>query len=111
MLKRYEVEVLEVLTYETGVKLIKFEMDDSNLQSVLYRTIGRIGLNAGLKNNDADIIGIAMSHIKEDKEKIILINEIFDDSDICYEDQTYTIMRVTCEQEVLYETNTETVKM
>ena len=108
--KKYEVEVVEVYTCDS-VKVIKYVMEDDCLSRVLYRTVGEVGLNAGLKEQSADIIWTALGYIKENVDKINLINEIFTDSDIYYEDVTYKIIKVTCDQEVLYEINTETIKL
>ncbi len=107
--KKYEVEVVEVCAYDNNAKVIKYVMEDNNLLRVLYRTLLEIRENAGLEDQSADIIWAALSYIKENVDKINLINEILTDSDICYEDMTYRIIKVTCDQEVLYGTNSETV--
>ena len=105
--KKYEVEVVEACAYDNNVKVIKYVMVDNDLSRVLYRTVSKVGLNAGLEDQSADIIWAALSYIKENVDKINLINEILTDSDIC--DITYRIIKVTCDQEVLYEPNSETV--
>lgn len=110
-LKKYEIKVLEVRTYEE-VKIINFKKEDTSLSKVLYRTLLEIGENAGLENQSINIIFDALMYLKEDNDKINFVRTILSDGDIlCDEEMTYRIIKITCDQEVLYETNIETIQL